>query len=240
MTIKRFETEKGRRTTPDSSIDKDEGISDDMDDMSVSELRLQLELNEQVIIFFWKVKIPESWNVFVQETAVLRRKMEDMEGENDRLSLEVAELQQLAKATTSVVGTGSKGGKELETLKNQLLEKNKEIQHLSEALTQSQKSKKVVVQRSRSLEGESALDLKVKTISCSIIEVLDIFGTGTKTEAAATCGTRGGHFASQNSRSGGGEREGDIGQPPHGTASDTEGSAKRRGQVAHGETGTGR
>ena len=38
----------GRRTTPDSSIDKDEGISDDMDDLSLSELRLQLELNEQV------------------------------------------------------------------------------------------------------------------------------------------------------------------------------------------------
>ena len=38
----------GRRNTPDSSIDKDEGISGDMDELSLSELRLQLELNEQV------------------------------------------------------------------------------------------------------------------------------------------------------------------------------------------------
>ena len=38
----------GRRTTADAPIDKDEGISDDMDDLSLSELRLQLELNEQV------------------------------------------------------------------------------------------------------------------------------------------------------------------------------------------------
>ena len=72
----------GRRTTPDTSIDKDEGISDDMDDLSLSELRLQLELNEQ-------------------ETAILRRKMEDMEGENDRLSREVLELQELVKVSPS-------------------------------------------------------------------------------------------------------------------------------------------
>ena len=38
----------GRRNTPDGSIDKDEGISGDMDDLTLSELKLQLELNEQV------------------------------------------------------------------------------------------------------------------------------------------------------------------------------------------------
>jgi len=47
----------GRRTTPDSSIDKDEGISDEMDDMSVSELRIQLELNEQVILSLCSIKL---------------------------------------------------------------------------------------------------------------------------------------------------------------------------------------
>lgn len=39
---------EGRRTTPDSSIDKDEGISDEMEEMTLSDLRIQLELNEQV------------------------------------------------------------------------------------------------------------------------------------------------------------------------------------------------
>ena len=46
------------------------------------------------------------------------------------------------------------------------MEKNKEIEHLSEALTQAEKNKgKIVVQRSRSLESsESALDLKVRNV----------------------------------------------------------------------------
>ena len=48
MQLKKMAMKKGRRATPDTSIDKDEGISDDMDDLSLSELRLQLELNEQV------------------------------------------------------------------------------------------------------------------------------------------------------------------------------------------------
>ena len=137
----------GRRTTPDTSIDKDEGISDDMDDLSLSELRLQLELNEQ-------------------ETAILRRKMEDMEGENDRLSREVLELQELVKVSPSgssdPARSKSSKDQEMAKLKVELMEKNKEIVHLNEALTQAEKSRsKVVVQRSRSLEGESSLDLKV-------------------------------------------------------------------------------
>ena len=135
-----------------------------MDDMTLSELRIQLELNEQ-------------------ETAVLRRKMEDMEGENDRLSKEVLELQEKAKsggsktadkgkaaaaaAAAPKASTSSAGNKsneaEISRLKNELMEKNKEIQHLNEALTQSEKNNKskVVIQRSRSLEGES--DLKVSS-----------------------------------------------------------------------------
>ena len=93
--------------------------------------------------------------------------MEDMEGENDRLSTEVMELQQLVKtgqgSNDSSQGAQSSGtNKEIDKLKNQIMEKNKEIQHLTDALTQSEKNKgKVVVQRSRSLENESALDLKV-------------------------------------------------------------------------------
>lgn len=49
MQLKKMAMKKGtQRNTPASSIDKDEGIASDMDDMTLSELRLQLELNEQV------------------------------------------------------------------------------------------------------------------------------------------------------------------------------------------------
>lgn len=43
MQLKKMAMKKGN-----SSIDKDEGISGDMDDLTLSELKLQLELNEQV------------------------------------------------------------------------------------------------------------------------------------------------------------------------------------------------
>lgn len=95
-----------------------------------------------------------------------------MEGENDRLSKEVLELQELVKTkpTNSSDKTAEARSKvskpsseEINKLKTELMEKNKEIEHLNEALTQAEKNKgKIVVQRSRSLESsESALDLKV-------------------------------------------------------------------------------
>lgn len=108
---------------------------------------------------------------------MLRRKMEDIEGENDRLSKEVLELQEQVKSkpTTSAEKAADARShatkptsEELNKLKTELMEKDKEIEHLNEALTQAEKNKgKVVVQRSRSLESsESALDLKV--IECSM------------------------------------------------------------------------
>ena len=85
---------------------------------------------------------------------VIRRKVEELERENDKLGKEVTRLHEQMKQTT--------GSENLDNLRVQLMEKDKEIQHLNEALTQAEKNKgKVVVQRSRSLEGESALDLKV-------------------------------------------------------------------------------
>lgn len=89
-----------------------------------------------------------------------------MEGENDRLSKEVMELQELVKTKPIETRTKStKTSEEISKLKTELMEKDKEIQHLNEALTQAEKNKnKVVVQRSRSLESESALDLKVNIL----------------------------------------------------------------------------
>lgn len=93
-----------------------------------------------------------------------------MEGENDRLSKEVMELQELVKTKPIETRTKStKTSEEISKLKTELMEKDKEIQHLNEALTQAEKNKnKVVVQRSRSLESESALDLKVNILILSI------------------------------------------------------------------------
>lgn len=53
MQLKKMAMKKGQRTTPNTSVDKDEGISGDIDDLSLSELRLQLELNEQVNRIFY-------------------------------------------------------------------------------------------------------------------------------------------------------------------------------------------
>ena len=107
--------------------------------------------------------------------------MEDMEGENDRLSKEVLELQEQVKAKPAAITTEktkvSKPSEELNKLKTELMEKNKEIEHLNEALTQAEKSKsKVVVQRSRSLEAsESTLDLKVLKTSVPLeINLLNV------------------------------------------------------------------
>lgn len=93
--------------------------------------------------------------------------MEDMEGENERLGREVLELQEMIKTSPSSgdARTPKTLEQEMAKLKIELMEKNKEIEHLNEALTQAERSKgKVVMQRSRSLEGESSLDLKVSRI----------------------------------------------------------------------------
>lgn len=93
---------------------------------------------------------------------MLRRKVEELENENDKLTKEVARLQEQMKQTT--------GSESLDNLRTQLMEKDKEIQHLNEALNQAEKNKgKVVFQRSRSLEGESALDLKVILLNIFLI-----------------------------------------------------------------------
>ena len=102
---------------------------------------------------------------------MLRRKMEDMEGENERLGREVLELQEVVKTSQSCGDpkTPKTLEKEMAKLKMDLMEKNKEIEHLNEALTQAEKNKgKVVMQRSRSLEGESSLDLKVSATTTNV------------------------------------------------------------------------
>lgn len=73
--------------TPEPSVEKDEGISDDDDP---AELRLLLELSEQ-------------------EASVLRRKTEEMEMEADQMERKMKDLQEKlhAKAATKKAVTGS-------------------------------------------------------------------------------------------------------------------------------------
>jgi len=137
-----------------------------------------------------------------------------MEGENDRLSKEVLELQELVKSKPTTEKTSEARSKvtkpsseEINKLKTELMEKNKEIEHLNEALTQAEKNKgKIVVQRSRSLESsESALDLKVH----SILHTKKFIGKKKMgnifTETTAARRTRGRYFAFQNGRVGNGK-----------------------------------
>ncbi|KAG8224421.1 hypothetical protein J437_LFUL001371 [Ladona fulva] len=152
------------RLTPEPSLEKDEGISEDDDP---AELRLQLELNEQV------------------ETAVLRRKVEELEKEGETTKKQLKELQdKLAeKKTTPLTAalkdtTLAKGSaiseqkikvleEEANELRKKLIEKERDCERLHAELTLTQKRSKGM-QRSRSLDSgggtgtmdQAAFDLK--------------------------------------------------------------------------------
>ena len=73
-------------------VEKDEGISDEED---TAELKLQLELNEQVRIL--KVCVMSDYLYvlsFFQETAVLRRKLEESERESEFNKRQIHDLQE--------------------------------------------------------------------------------------------------------------------------------------------------
>ncbi|XP_071442027.1 trichohyalin isoform X2 [Hetaerina americana] len=152
------------RLTPEPSLEKDEGISEDDDP---AELRLQLELNEQ-------------------ETAVLRRKVEELEKEGETTKKKMKELQdKLAEKKTvpakTIIpaGTGSAKGsaiseqkikvleEEANELRRKLIEKERDCERLNAELTLTQKRSKGLMQRSRSLDSgggapldQATLDLK--------------------------------------------------------------------------------
>merc|ERR1711915_766579 len=89
-----------RQGSTEKNKEPDEGISEDLDP---SELKIQLELNEQ-------------------ETAVLRRKMEGIESENERLQNEIRDLINSTDGKSEKVDTGDsiddkKLAKEAEILK---------------------------------------------------------------------------------------------------------------------------
>jgi hypothetical protein len=91
-----------RKFSPNPSrhfeVEKDEGISDEEDS---AELKLQLELNEQVCCPFYAY-IPKHEfsshnfhpNQIQQETAVLRRKVEDLEMESESSKRQIEQLQE--------------------------------------------------------------------------------------------------------------------------------------------------
>ncbi|KAK9505733.1 hypothetical protein O3M35_009721 [Rhynocoris fuscipes] len=146
-----------QRLTPEP-VDKDEGISDDDDP---SELRIQLELNEQ-------------------EAAVLRRKVEDLEGEGERLKKKVKELQEKLnskisesnkktliqpaesnKSTNAVYEQKMKVlEEEMSDLRMKLIEKDRECERLHAEISLASKKPKTL-QKSKSLDADQqTLDLK--------------------------------------------------------------------------------
>ncbi|XP_071442025.1 golgin subfamily A member 4 isoform X1 [Hetaerina americana] len=164
MPLARKQSPSPARLTPEPSLEKDEGISEDDDP---AELRLQLELNEQ-------------------ETAVLRRKVEELEKEGETTKKKMKELQdKLAEKKTvpakTIIpaGTGSAKGsaiseqkikvleEEANELRRKLIEKERDCERLNAELTLTQKRSKGLMQRSRSLDSgggapldQATLDLK--------------------------------------------------------------------------------
>ncbi|XP_026676761.1 LOW QUALITY PROTEIN: COP1-interactive protein 1-like [Diaphorina citri] len=143
------------RLTPEPAVDKDEGISVDE---NVGELKLLLELNEQ-------------------ETAVLRRKVEETEGENLKLKKTVKELRDKIAAKTStkkLLSAAKDTGRasptqdlkiknleeEISQVKQKIVEKDKECERLTSELKLAQKKPKSL-QKSISLDGDQqTVDLK--------------------------------------------------------------------------------
>ncbi|XP_021702065.1 myosin-2 heavy chain isoform X2 [Aedes aegypti] len=151
-----------RRLTPEGPMEKDEGISDEDDP---AELRLQLELNEQ-------------------ETAVLRRKMEELEIENKRSREHVKELQESLISKTkemdkqnklpSLLGSKSSGTKDpldekkikvmeeqINELRMKLIEKDREVERVQAELSISKTKGGKSLVKSKSLDADQqVLDLK--------------------------------------------------------------------------------
>ncbi|XP_065081064.1 myosin-11 isoform X2 [Ochlerotatus camptorhynchus] len=151
-----------RRLTPEGPMDKDEGISDEDDP---AELRLQLELNEQ-------------------ETAVLRRKIEELEIENKRSREHVKELQESLISKTkemdkqnklpSLLGSKSGGVKdpldgkkikvmedEISELRMKLIEKDREVERVQAELSISKTKGGKSLVKSKSLDADQQVqDLK--------------------------------------------------------------------------------
>ncbi|KAJ9593386.1 hypothetical protein L9F63_015090, partial [Diploptera punctata] len=124
------------RLTPEPSVEKDEGISDEDDP---AELRILLELNEQ-------------------EAAVLRRKVEELEGDGENLKKKVKDLQEKLLEKTSrkntvaslsssepVKGTAIQEQKlkvledEVSELRKKLIEKDRDCERLHAELSIAQK-----------------------------------------------------------------------------------------------------
>ncbi|XP_055594715.1 myosin-2 heavy chain [Uranotaenia lowii] len=148
-----------RRAVPE---EKDEGISDEDDP---AELRLQLELNEQ-------------------ETAVLRRKIEELESENKRSREHAKELQESLTSKTKEMDKqskfpqlfGSKSGsskdpldekkikvmeEEISELRMKLIEKDREVERVQAELSIAKTKGGKSLTKSKSLDADQQIqDLK--------------------------------------------------------------------------------
>ncbi|KRT81003.1 hypothetical protein AMK59_5640 [Oryctes borbonicus] len=147
-------TPMGRKLSPtnnrlsvNSSTEKDEGISDDED---VSEIKLQLELSEQ-------------------EASVLRKKVEELEAENERVKKKSKDLQDklaTAKPRKSLFSSDKDSEKvkaleeDVKAVKKSLGEKEKECERLQGELN-SNKKRSMELQKIKSIDlDQHTLDLK--------------------------------------------------------------------------------
>uniref|UniRef100_T1JA69 Leucine zipper homeobox-associated domain-containing protein n=1 Tax=Strigamia maritima TaxID=126957 RepID=T1JA69_STRMM len=158
---KRHKDGRQRPSSREGHYDDDSGISDDTDELTAGELKLQLELNEQ-------------------ETTVLRRKVEELEVENISMQKEVRELQEKVDAKPSLIidlptrppADPAQANifyeqkvkmleNEAKELRMKIIDKDRENERLSSELTVKQRrGSKGPMIRSRSLDSDMQIDLK--------------------------------------------------------------------------------
>ncbi|CAL4063312.1 unnamed protein product [Meganyctiphanes norvegica] len=132
-----------RQGSTEKNKEPDEGISEDLDP---TELKLQLELNEQ-------------------ETAVLRRKMEGIESENERLQSEIRDLLNSTDGKTKKVETGDpidnkKIAKEVEILRT----KTEDLHKQNEKLLDENKKLELKSQKRLPLTGNELNYIEKQTL----------------------------------------------------------------------------
>lgn len=113
MTGRKLSPTAPSRLTVDSSLDKDEGISDEEDP---AELRVLLDLNEQ-------------------ESSQLRRKVNELEQENKQIKGQLKEVREAPKTPTLATKSSLAKDKEIAELQKKLSDTDKEMKLLRKNAT---------------------------------------------------------------------------------------------------------
>lgn len=138
------------RLTVDSSLDKDEGISDEEDP---AELRVLLDLNEQ-------------------ESSQLRRKVDELEQENKTVKMQLKDLREVPKTPIIPTKQSIAKDKEIAELQKKLSEMEKEMKLLrkSAAKTGTQTIQRLEDDKKKAIQETKVLNEKIDSFKSEISE----------------------------------------------------------------------